>query len=135
MGKLTFKAYFDALREGKLLGLKCKACGKITCPPMSVCQECGADELEVVEMRNSGVIRTFTVIHVPPAGLEGEAPYVVCEVETDDGPWLVGRLDIKPEEASVELVGRRVTITGQELPPERHYPDKERRVVPLFKLS
>jgi uncharacterized OB-fold protein len=31
--KLTFKDYADALTKGKLLGLKCNSCGKITVPP------------------------------------------------------------------------------------------------------
>lgn len=135
-GKLTFKEFFDNLKNGKLLGLKCKACGKVTCPPQTVCQECGWEDLEVVEMKKSGVIQTFTVIHVAPTGLEDEAPYVVCEIETADGPWLTGRLDIPPEKASVELLGKKVTIEGVELPSKGHYlADKEKRVVPIFKLQ
>lgn len=135
MAKLTFKEFFDKLRDGKLLGLKCKDCGKITCPPQTVCQECGGEYLEVVEMKKSGTIRTFTVIYIPPTGLEDEAPYVVCEVETDDGPWIIGRLDVLPEKASVELIGKRVSIGAQEIPCKGHYlVDKERRVIPLFKL-
>jgi len=136
MDRLTFKQFFDNLSDGKLLGLKCKDCGKITCPPQIVCQECGGEHLEIVEMKKSGTIRTFTVIQVAPTGLEDEAPYVVCEIETDDGPWLIGRLDVPPEKASVELIGKRVSIESQDLPCKGHYlADKERRVIPLFKLQ
>ena len=135
MANLTFKEFFDRLEEGKLLGLKCKDCNKITCPPQTVCQECGGENLEVVEMKRSGTIKTFTVIHVPPVGLEDEAPYVACEIEADDGPWLVGRLDIPPEKASIELPGKKVSIEAKRLPNKGHYlVDKEKRVVPIFKL-
>ena len=135
MARLTFKEFFDKLDEGKLLGLKCKDCGKITCPPQTVCQECGGENLEVVEMKKTGTIKTFTVIHVAPTGLEDEAHYIVCEIETDDGPWFVGRLDFPPEKASIDLVGKRVTMEAQRLPCKGHYlVDKEKRIVPVFKL-
>ncbi|RLI04737.1 nucleic acid-binding protein [Candidatus Bathyarchaeota archaeon] len=136
MAKLTFKEFFENLKNGRLLGLKCKSCGKITCPPQTTCQECGGEELEIVEMKKSGTIKTFTVIHVPPTGLEDEAPYVVCDIETDDGSWLIGRLDVPPEKATIDLVGKRVSIEALELPCKGHYlTDKERRIVPLFKLQ
>ncbi len=35
--KLTFKGYNEALKENKLLGLKCQECGTITVPPKMVC--------------------------------------------------------------------------------------------------
>lgn len=136
MSLLNFKEFFDNLKDGKLLGLKCRDCGKITCPPQIVCQECGGEGLEIVEMKKSGTIRTFTVIYVAPAGLEDETPYVVCEVETDDGPWIIGRLDASPEKASIELIGKRVNIGSQALPCKGHYlADKERRIVPFFRLQ
>jgi hypothetical protein len=136
MARLTFKQFFDNLNDGKLLGLKCEDCGKITCPPQIVCQECGGENLEIVEMKKSGTIKTFTVIHVAPTGLEDETPYVVCEIETDDGPWIIGRLDVPPEKASIELIGKKVSIEAQEMPCKGHYlADKERRVIPLFKLQ
>lgn len=135
MGKLTFKDFFDALRSGKLLGLLCKSCSSYTCPPQTACQECGSYDLMVKELKRRGKIKTFTVIHIPPAGLESEAPYVVCEIETDEGPWITGRLDINPEKATQDLIGREVKIESQELPPERYYPYPEKRIIPSFKLE
>ncbi|MDH5363732.1 MAG: zinc ribbon domain-containing protein, partial [Dehalococcoidia bacterium] len=40
--KLTFSTYRDALKEGKLLGLKCNQCGAYTAPPRKVCSKCGS---------------------------------------------------------------------------------------------
>ncbi|MHC1584990.1 MAG: Zn-ribbon domain-containing OB-fold protein [Candidatus Syntropharchaeia archaeon] len=133
--KLTFKKFFDALKEGKLIGYRCKDCGEYTCPPQSTCQECGSDNLEVAELKTRGEIKTFTTIFVAPAGLENEAPYIVCDVETEDGPWIIGRLDYDPEKADQELIGRKVRIGYRELPAEKFYPDKERRIVPFFELE
>jgi hypothetical protein len=129
-----FKYFFDELKKGRLMGYRCRNCGGYTCPPQSVCQECGSENIELTELRNEGKLRSFTTIHVPPTGLEDEAPYTVALVETDDGPWIVGRLDCDPE-IGQELIGKRVTIGYRELHPVDYYPDKEGRVVPLFKLE
>jgi len=132
---MGFRDFFDKLREGKLTGYRCRDCGEYTCPPQSVCQECGSENIEVAELRMSGTLRSFTTIAIPPTGLEDEAPYTVALVETDDGPWIMGRLEIESDKTSQELIGKRVNIGHQVLHPVDYYPDKERRVVPLFRLE
>ena len=107
---LTFSDYENGLREGKLLGLKCKDCGEYTCPPMIVCQRCGGSNIEKAELSGKGELMTYTVIRVPPEGLE--APYIVCLVKTEEGPWIVGRLDYDPEGVSEEMLGKNVKIKG-----------------------
>ena len=37
---------------------------------------------------------------------------MVCLIKTDEGPWVVGRLDHNPEEATQELLGKRVRMKG-----------------------
>jgi hypothetical protein len=133
--RIGFRDFFGELMNGKLVGYKCKDCGKYTCPPQSVCQECGSENIELAELRNKGTLRSFTVIYIPPTGLEDEAPYIVAFVETDDEPWLIGRLDYDPDKATQDLIGKKVSIGHQELHAVDYYPDKERRVVPLFKLE
>jgi len=108
---LTFKDYSEALKKGKLLGLKCRSCGATTCPPKMTCQECASPELDVTELSGSGKIVTLTVINVGPEGREAEAPYIVVLVELDEGPWIMGNFaDIDPGKASMELIGRRVQL-------------------------
>ena len=107
--KLTGKMYAEALRENRLLGLKCSECGAYTVPPKKVCMECTSENLEVVELSGKGEIRTFTVIQVPPEGFE--APYIVGIAELDEGPWLMGNVvGIDPAEATMDLIGKRVTL-------------------------
>ncbi|AGK61582.1 putative nucleic-acid-binding protein containing a Zn-ribbon [Archaeoglobus sulfaticallidus PM70-1] len=132
---ITFKEYFDALLEGKLLGLKCKDCGAYTCPPKAVCDSCGSRNLEKVQLSGKGVIRTFTTTYIAPAGYDKEVPYTVAMVELEEGPWIVGRLDFdKADEVGQGLIGEEVEVFGKEMPTEMFYPDKKRRVVPYFRL-
>jgi uncharacterized OB-fold protein len=58
------------------LGLKCKDCGIVTCPPRKVCSECGSENLDIVEMSGKGEIKSFTVCYAVPTGFTG--PYVVA---------------------------------------------------------
>jgi uncharacterized OB-fold protein len=109
--KLIFKNYNEALRQNRLLGLKCRACGAITVPPKIACRQCAGSELDVVELKGSGKIRTFTTINVAPEGREEEVPYTVVMVEIDEGPWLMGNLEgIDPSSVSMELIGKKVEM-------------------------
>jgi len=80
---------------------------------------------------------TFTSTYIPPSGYEKEAPFVIGMVKLEEGPWIIGRIDIAPgkaDELSEKLIGREVEVSGKEFPSEQFYPDKDRRVVPIFKI-
>lgn len=109
---LSQMEYENGLKDQKLLGLRCRACTRITCPPMSVCQWCGSRELERTEMSGEGELITFTVIRVPPEGFEADVPYIPCLVRTKEGPSIVGRLDYAVERATQELLGKPVKLQG-----------------------
>jgi hypothetical protein len=107
--KLTHRAYFASLKKGKLLGLKCSDCGTVTCPPKMTCQECTGTNLEIVELKGKGVIKTFTAAYVAAQGRENEAPYTIVLVELDEGPWIMGNLvDIDPRKVTIDIIGRKV---------------------------
>ena len=112
--KMTSSQFFEAARNGKLVGVQCTKCGQVTCPPRMVCQECGTPEGDLVEMSRKGVIRTYTVTNVAPSCFK--APYVLALVEADEGPWLMGNITgLPPEKISDELMGKRVQIDFMEV--------------------
>ena len=51
--------FWDSLRGGKLTTTKCKDCGKISWPPRLICPECISDNLEWVDMPETGKIYTY----------------------------------------------------------------------------
>jgi len=109
---LAYAEYEEGLRNGKLTGLRCASCKKITCHPMPVCQWCSGRSLERMELSGEGDLMTFTVIRVPPEGFEADAPYIPCLVKTKEGPYVVGRLDYDTERATQELIGKQVKMNG-----------------------
>ncbi|MEM0215431.1 MAG: Zn-ribbon domain-containing OB-fold protein [Archaeoglobaceae archaeon] len=133
---MMFAEFFSNLKEGKLIGLKCKDCGAITCPPKNTCNKCSSRNLERVLLSGKGVIKSYTVTYIAPMGYEKEAPYTVALVELLEGAWIVGRLDVDPKIAdSEDLIGKRVSIYAKEFQSEMFYPDKSKRVVPYFKIE
>jgi uncharacterized OB-fold protein len=112
---LTFVAWREALRDGKLLGLQCNDCGSVTCPPRKVCAKCTSENLETVELSRLGEIKSFTVCYAVPTGFEG--PYVVAMADLDEGSRVMANvLDVNPETAGMELIGRRVRVGYKEIP-------------------
>jgi len=108
-----YKDYNEALKQNRVLGVKCTSCGTVTTPPKVVCPSCASDNLEVTELKGKGKIRTFTTVYVAAEGREAEVPYIIVIVELEEGPWIMGNLDgIDPKEATMDLVGRAVTMTG-----------------------
>jgi uncharacterized OB-fold protein len=50
------KTYYDALEEGKVLGMKCKECAEINWRPLPTCQKCGSTDLDWYELGNEAII-------------------------------------------------------------------------------
>jgi uncharacterized OB-fold protein len=131
--KLTSKQYDEALKQDRLLGLKCRACGVVTVPPAMVCRQCSSPDLEIIELKGEGKIRTFTTVFVAAEGREDEVPYTIVLVELDESPWLMGNLDgIDPTLASVELIGKRVKMGHKVFPGDKYSAGEG--VSPLFIL-
>ena len=131
--KLPFQEYHNALKKNILLGLKCKKCGSITCPPMMACGDCSSYDLEIKELRGSGVIKTYTMINFAPEGRENEVPYIVVLVELEEGPWIMGNFcDIDPSRVTMDLIGKKVKLTGRVFPGDKYSAGPASRPVFLF---
>jgi uncharacterized OB-fold protein len=132
--KLIFKDYNEALQQDRLLGLKCRACHTFTVPPALVCRQCSGTDLEIIELKSGGKIRTFTTVYVAAEGRESEVPYVIVVVELDEGPWIMGNLDgIDPKEASMELIGKKVSMGHRVFPGDKY--SAGAGASPLFSLA
>jgi uncharacterized OB-fold protein len=114
-GKATYAKYMAGLAEGRFLAVKCDNCEAFTFPPKTVCRSCGGTGLDEADIGASGVIRTFTVIRVPPQGREPN--YIVAMAELDDGPWVIGQLEgVDTDHAGLDLIGKKVSLGSKEVP-------------------
>ena len=84
--------FFDELKIGKLMGARCKKCGKLFCPPTADCANCGGNELDWIELSGRGRLLTYTVVRIPPISLAKDAPIAVGIVQLDEGPNVMTRV-------------------------------------------
>lgn len=90
--------------DGKLMGVKCKGCGWLICPPRGICPKCYADEFDWMELKGRGKLLTYTIIHFPPTQFQALAPYAVGIVRLDDGPQLSGMIkNVKLEDLRIGM--------------------------------
>ena len=131
--KLIFKDYNEALTKNRLLGLKCNECGAITVPPKMVCQSCAGSDIDIIDLKGSGKIRTFTTVFVASEGRESECPYIIVMVELDEGPWIMGNLaNVDKDKATMGLIGKKVKMGSEIFPGDKYSAGEAAR--PLFSL-
>jgi uncharacterized OB-fold protein len=101
--------YWSALREGRLLLRRCRACGAHHHYPRPFCPACWSDDVEWVEAAGGGTLYTHSTVYVndlPPFG--PQVPYTAAVVELDEGPRLMTRVvDCAPEALAI---GMRVEL-------------------------
>ena len=106
---LPYTTFLERMKAGELAGLKCLDCSGYIIPPNAVCPDCGSSRLGDHSFSKKGTLKTFTIIRVGPTGFQ--VPYIVALVELAEGPWVMGNVvDIEPEEANMELIGKEVSI-------------------------
>jgi uncharacterized OB-fold protein len=76
-------AYLRGLAEGRLLGQRCPACGKVYIPPRGACPVDGVPTTDEVELPDTGIVTTFCVVNVPYQGQRVTPPYVAASVLLD----------------------------------------------------
>lgn len=85
--------YWAALRDHRILLQQCRRCGETRFPRMPGCPQCGSEQFHDVEVRGSGKVYSWIVIHRPLGGLTAEQlPRTIATVELDEGCRILGRL-------------------------------------------
>jgi len=86
-------------RRYRLEAGKCVKCGYIAYPHRAVCPVCKSREFSAIKLSTSARLLTYTTIHVAPSQFEGQAPYTVGVVETEEGGRLTANIaDVEPED-------------------------------------
>jgi uncharacterized OB-fold protein len=96
---VTLKGFFEEARAGRLSAIRCGGCGELAIPPKELCPRCHQRQWELVPLRGTGTVASFTVIRIPPRGRLAEAPYAVAVVKLDEGVSLLGRVVDVPIDA------------------------------------
>ncbi len=107
---ITMKGQKDALRDGKIIGFRCKTDGYQQFSPMIRCPKCRQTDLETREFSTTGTVLSYTIQSVASEQFLNETPFAFAIIQLDDGPKVSGWIPwiSKPAELPV---GSKVTYT------------------------
>jgi len=88
----TIEQFYKHTLQGKLLGGKCRKCGKVHLPPRPLCDSCFSKEFEWIELPRKGKLLTYTIIHVAPTQFQEMTPYAVGIVQLEKGVRIPGMI-------------------------------------------
>lgn len=102
--------FLRAIEQGRLIGLRCPECSKVYVPPRGACPRCGVEITDEVEVADTGVVTTFTVVHIPLPGSEIKPPFVTATIRLDGADQTLLHLlsGCDPSEARVGMRVRAV---------------------------
>ncbi|MQF88750.1 MAG: Zn-ribbon domain-containing OB-fold protein [SAR202 cluster bacterium] len=107
---------------GTLVGFKCNECDTTVFGPAVFCQSCTSTDLEAVELGGKGILFSYTIVRIPPAGWPGDVPYVLGQVELPQGPQVLAEvIDCEHEDLKI---GMAVEMVLKAVPAENGGPDK-----------
>jgi uncharacterized OB-fold protein len=88
----------DGMR-GVFIGKRCRNCREYLMGNPVFCLNCSSQEFDAIEFGTEGVLRTYTVIYVPPPGWKGDVPYILGSVELPEGVEVTTEVIDCPKEA------------------------------------
>jgi uncharacterized OB-fold protein len=108
-------AYLRGLAEGRLIGQRCPACGKVYIPSRGVCPADGVPADSQIELPDTGTVTTFSIVRVGYPGQRVSPPYVAAAVLLDGADIAFQHLILGCDPADVHL-GLRVRAVWRPRP-------------------
>lgn len=112
-GKVNFSPYTkvsgfaQCLKDGRLMGSRCKKCGAASFPPRADCAKCMSGDFEFFELSGKANLLTYTKIVAAPTGFEDATPYIVGVADLGEGgrilAWLGGTIEEKDIKIGMDL--------------------------------
>lgn len=118
-------AFYEFLKEGKLMGVRCNACGKLSVEPRSLCPACHSREMAWHQFSGKGQLSTFTCISIVPMvmaeqGYGRNNPYCSGVVTLEEGPRISARiLGVDASQPQSIQTGMALELALQELDSEK----------------
>jgi uncharacterized protein len=88
-----------------LVAQRCSSCGATFFDRRNACASCGMRQFATVPVQNTGMLRSYTIVH--RAAPNVPAPYVSAVVELDGGGVIKANLvGVEPDPKAINLGGR-----------------------------
>jgi hypothetical protein len=98
--------FFTELRDHKrIMGSKCRQCGRVLVPPRIFCEECFVDDIEWLEVEPKGTLVTFGECYFSTDGKRLDEPWMLGIIRLDgsDGGLIHFIGEARPEELEIGM--------------------------------
>lgn len=113
-------AFYRATAEaGQLCLQHCGGCGQWTHPARYYCPNCSSENFSFDPVSGKATIHSFTVSHYSvESAWKDRVPYVTIVAETEEGPRVVARTEMKPDEIAID---NPILLKAEIIDPEFSY--------------
>lgn len=101
--------FADYLKDGRIMGSKCKSCGFTSFPPRADCPKCLSGDFAWNEVSGRGTVHTWTRIAAAPSGFEDEVPFSCGVVDLEEGGRLLAWFGETIPESEI-AIGKEVQV-------------------------
>ncbi len=85
--------FYEGAMVGKLMLMRCTACGAMRMPSRMHCDQCLSTDVEWSAASGRGIVRSFGVMHQKyHPGFFAELPYNLALIELEEGPRMVSNV-------------------------------------------
>lgn len=78
------KFFRKIMEEEKFVGTKCKNCNLVYVPPKIYCEKCFEELKDYVDVKDTGIIQTFTVVNYDGRGNKLKEPEIIAQIKIDN---------------------------------------------------
>lgn len=106
--------FYDLLKEGKIMGVRCNGCGRLTFPPLGLCPECGRHDVSWVPISGRGKLLFASAGAHRMMGVE----FLQATVKLEEGLLVSGMLlddgfDLAHPEDILKYYGKINDVTAE----------------------
>jgi len=109
MGETTTR-FFEELRQGRIMGTRCAACGRVMVPARKFCSRCFRDAEDWVQVSDQGTLRSWVLVNFAYEGQPKEPPYIIGVIDLDGSDSGLAHFVGGLEDYDLERVSERVRI-------------------------
>jgi len=98
--------FFTELRDHKkIMGTRCRQCGRVLVPPRIFCEECFVEDMEWVEVEPKGTLLTFGDSYFSTDGKRLKEPWMlgIVRLNGSDGGLIHFIGDARPEDIKIGM--------------------------------
>ena len=109
---VAYTRFLEELKNGKIIGRRCRECERILVPPRMFCEQCFRSTDEWIFVKNTGVINTFSLAYIDADARRIKKPIIVAVIDLDGASPGIGILhklgNVDPEKIHIGMRVRAV---------------------------